>query len=375
MSVKKNIPLVDLHAQYLSIKPEIDDAMATVIRETSFIRGPHVERFEAAYASAMGVKHCISCANGTDAIYIALKMLGVSGGDEVITTANSWISTSEVISQAGATPVFIDVEDAYQTLDVKLIEGKLSARTKAIIPVHLLGQCADMDPILCLARDRGIPVIEDCAQAHLARYRGRMAGTMGDVGTYSFYPGKNLGAYGDAGAIVTDNDELAKAMRCYARHGSDPSNKHDHVMEGINSRLDGMQAAILSVKLPYLEAWTEARRSRAERYTRNLNGVLGVRVPSVRAESTHVWHVYSILVNNSARLMSGLAELGISTTQHYPTPLPLLKAYSQRGFLKTDFPVAVRHAQQMVSLPIYPELSDADVDMVSEAVIRLIAEM
>ena len=256
------IAFVDLHAQYLTIKSEIDAAIADVIARSAFIRGSHVEAFERAWAETLGVKHCVSCANGTDALYVAMRALGVKAGDEIITTAHSWISTSETITQAGGRVVFCDTTDDTFTIDPTLIEQKITPATVGIIPVHLYGQPADMDPIMAIARKHKLWVIEDCAQAHMAQYKGRQVGTLGDVATFSFYPAKNLGAYGDAGCAVTNDDRLADWMTTFARHGG----KGDHVMEGINSRMDGLQAAILNVKLPHLPVWTEARRRVAARY-------------------------------------------------------------------------------------------------------------
>ncbi len=366
------IPLFDLKAQYLSLKPEIDAAMSAVIEKTAFIRGPFVEAFEKEYAAALGVKHCISVANGTDAIFILLKMLGVGPGDEVITTANSWIATSEVITQCGARPVFVDVEDAYHTIDPALIEAKITPRTKGLLPVHLLGQPAAMTEILEIAKRHGLWVIEDCAQCHLATHEGRMTGLMGIAGTFSFYPGKNLGAFGDAGCLVTNDDALADKCRCYARHGSDPANKHDHRMEGINSRLDGLQAAILSAKLPSLVSWSAQRQARAARYDALFADVPEIRVPQIRPGATHVYHVYSIRVAQRDAVQAQLAEKGIATTIHYPTPLPFLKAYEYLGHSRADFPVAARHQEEMLSLPIYPELTDAQQDYVAQEVIAAV---
>jgi dTDP-4-amino-4,6-dideoxygalactose transaminase len=353
-----HVPFVDLKAQYRSIQPAIDGAMASVLSETAFVRGKYVSAFEAAFAEAAGSRHCISCANGTDAIFIALKMQGIGPGDEVITTANSWISTSETISLTGATPVFVDLEDAFYCLDPALIEAKITPRTKAILPVHLLGQPAAMDEILALAEKHGLVVIEDCAQAHLAEYRGRRIGLMGLAGTFSFYPGKNLGAYGDAGAIITDDDDFAAKCRMFANHGADRANKHDHQMEGICSRMDGLQAAILSAKLPHLRAWTEARRAAAARYGKLLEGIPGIVTPGVREGAAHVYHVYCIRAPRRDELQEALKAAGIETTRHYPTPLPLLTAYKRLGHTASDFPVACRHAREILSLPIFPEITE-----------------
>ena len=250
------VPFVDLHAQYLSIKTEIDEAIASVIRESAFIRGRFVTDFEQQFAKAVGVRHCVSCANGTDSLYILMQGLGIKPGDEVITTAHSWISTSGTITQAGGKVVFCDTDAETFTIDPAQIESKVTPRTVGIIPVHLYGQPADMDPILEIAKRRGLWVIEDCAQAHMAEYKGRKVGTMGVAASFSFYPVKNLGAMGDAGALVTNDGKLAEWCELYARHGG----KGEHKIEGINSRLDGLQAAILSVKLPHLGRWTEGRR-------------------------------------------------------------------------------------------------------------------
>jgi len=249
------VPFVDLKAQYLSIKEDIDEAIFKVIEETAFIGGKYVQNFEKEFAEKYQVKHCISVANGTDSLYIIMKMLGIGSGDEVITVANSWISSSETITQTGAKPVFVDIDPLYYTIDEKLISSKITTRTKAIMPVHLFGQMCDMDLITGLASQHGLFVIEDCAQSHFSEFKGRRAGTIGIAVSFSFYPGKNLGAYGDAGCIVTNDDELAEKCRIYARHGAKV--KHQHTIEGINSRLDGIQAAILSKKLPHISEWRQ----------------------------------------------------------------------------------------------------------------------
>src|ERR1041384_4388554 len=258
------VPYADLQLQYQTIKAEIDDAIAAVIRDNAFIRGPYVDAFEQGFAKAVEVRHCVSCANGTDALYLAMAALKVKPGDEVITTAHSWISTSAMITHAGATVVFADTDDSTFTIDPAAVEAAVTPRTVGIIPVHLYGQPADMDAIMAIARKHDLWVIEDCAQAHLARYKGQQVGSFGAAATYSFYPGKNLGAMGDAGAVVTNDDALAERMATIARHGG--LSKHDHRVEGINSRLDGLQAAILSAKLPHLPAWTAQRRRLARAY-------------------------------------------------------------------------------------------------------------
>ena len=364
------IPLFDLKAQYNALKPQIDEAIATVIEESAFIRGRFVENFEKAYASDYGVKHCISCANGTDAIYVVLKQLGIGPGDEVITTANSWIASSEVITQAGARVVFVDVEDAYYTLDPALVEAKITNRTKAVIAVHLLGHPADLGRLQALCNRHGLHLIEDTAQAHYAEFNGQRVGTFGAAATFSFYPGKNLGAYGDAGAIITNDDELAAKCRSFARHGSSPKDKHDHIMEGINSRLDGLQAAILLAKLPHIHEWNVRRNELACRYHNHFAGT-PVRTPATRLGSTHVFHAYVVRLSNRDEVKNRLAELKIGHTIHYPTPLPLLQAYAYLQHTAADFPVACRHKDEMLTLPLYPEMTEEQLDYVAASVLEV----
>jgi dTDP-4-amino-4,6-dideoxygalactose transaminase len=358
------IPFVDLHAQYLTIKEEIDRAIAEVIAESAYIRGPHVEAFERAWARTLGVKRCVSCANGTDAIYLALRGLRVRPGDEVITSAHSWISTSETITQAGGRVVFCDTDEETFTMDPQDIQRKITPATVGIIPVHLYGQPADMDPIMAIAKRHNLWVIEDCAQAHLARYKGQYVGTFGDAATFSFYPGKNLGAYGDAGCVVTNDDRLAEWMTTFARHGG----KGDHIMEGINSRMDGLQAAILNAKLPHLPAWTEARRRVAARYDALLDGVGDVITPKVGSDRDHVYHLYVIRTENRDFLREHLSQAGISTVLNYPKALPFYPAYARLGHLPNDFPVAYFNQARLLSLPVYPEIKDEMIRHVVESI-------
>ena len=293
-----NIPFVDLKAQYVSIKGEIDAAIAAVIDATAFVGGPFVKEFEEAFARYCGVEHCVGLANGTDALFIALRTLGVGPGDEVITVANSFVATSEAIKMAGAQVVFVDINPQTYNIDVDRIEEKITSKTKAIIPVHLYGQPADMEPILELARKHGLRVVGDAAQAHGALYRGRPISSLADITCFSFYPGKNLGAYGDGGALVTDNAEWATTARMFANHGR--TKKYDHDFEGVNSRLDGLQAAILSVKLRHLDDWTEQRRRVARQYNQALKGldlVTPVELDDVRA----VYHLYVVRVPDGER--------------------------------------------------------------------------
>jgi dTDP-4-amino-4,6-dideoxygalactose transaminase len=355
------IPFVDLKSQYLAIKPQIDSAISEVIEETSFIGGDHVKRFETEFAALFGVRHCIGVANGTDAIYITLKMLGIGPGDEVITTACSWISTSETITQTGAKPVFIDIHPDTYTIDPDLIEAKITSRTKAIIPVHLYGQAAHIRQIKTVCDQHGLFLIEDCAQSHLTEDQGKLAGTFGLASTFSFYPGKNLGAYGDAGAIITNDDGLAEKMRMFANHGA--LKKHEHKMEGINSRLDSLQAAILTAKLPYLKQWTAQRESNAALYTETLANS-GMILPQKRQGTKHTYHLYVVRSSKRDQLKSFLESRGIQTAIHYPTPLPYLPAYKYLNHDPADFPVASRYKNQILSLPIFPEMTPAQIEYV-----------
>ena len=355
------IPFVDLHAQYLTIKLEIDAAIADVVARSAFIRGSHVEKFEKAWAETLGLKHCVSCANGTDALYVAMRALGVKPGDEIITTAHSWISTSETITQAGGRVVFCDTENTF-TIDPTLIEQKITPATVGIIPVHLYGQSADMDPIMAIARKYKLWVIEDCAQAHLAQYKSRRVGTFGNVATFSFYPGKNLGAYGDAGCAVTNDDRLADWMTTFARHGG----KGEHIMEGICSRMDGLQAAILNVKLPHLPAWTEARRRVAARYDQLLKSVGDAVTPEVAAGRDHVYHLYVVRTEKRDALRKHLTDAGIATVLNYPKALPFYPAYAYLGHVPEDFPVAYANQSRILSIPIYPEMTEEMIGYVAE---------
>jgi len=362
------VPFADLQLQYQTIKGEIDEAIASVIRDSSFIRGPHVDRFECEFAEAAGVKHCVSCANGTDAIWLALKALKVKPGDEVITTAHSWISTSAMITHAGATVVFCDTDGVTFTIDPAAIEAAITPRTVGIIPVHLYGQPADMDAIMAIAGRHKLWVIEDCAQAHLARYKGQPIGTFGQASTYSFYPGKNLGAMGDAGAVVTNDAALAEHMTMLARHGG--LVKHQHPIEGINSRLDGMQAAILSAKLPHLAAWTTARRKAAKVYDAGLNQIEDVTVPAVAPDRSHVYHLYTIRHPRRDALAAHLAANGVQTSINYPTALPFLAAYGRYQHRPEQFPNAFADQGTILCLPMFAEITREQQD----EVIRLVRE-
>lgn len=357
------VPFVDLHAQYLSIKNDIDTAIATTLKNTSFIGGAPVKEFEAAFAAMYGVKHVISCANGTDSLYILMRMMGIGAGDEVITVANSWISSSETISQTGATPVFCDVDPVYYSMDERLLESLITPRTKAVIAVHLQGQMCAIDTIQDICNKHGLQLIEDCAQSHFSEYKGVRAGLRGAAGSFSFYPGKNLGAYGDAGCIITNDDALAEKCRMYANHGA--LKKHQHQMEGINSRLDGLQAAILSAKLPHILEWTAKRISNAALYDKHLAGIAEIVRPAIRPNSKHTFHLYVIRAANRTGLMQALSDAGIETAIHYPTPLPLLPAYNYLPQPTGGYPVASMLQQEILSLPLFPELTEAQIEYVA----------
>jgi len=364
-----HIPFVDLHAQYLGIRSEIDSAIAEVIAESAFIRGRHVDAFERAWADALKVKHCVSCANGTDALYIVMRGLDIKSGDEVITTAHSWIATTETITQAGGRVVFCDTREDTFNIDPRLIEAKITKATVGIIPVHLCGQPADMDEIMAIAKKHNLWVIEDCAQAHLATYKGKLVGTFGNAATFSFYPGKNLGAYGDAGCIVTNDDRLADWTATFARHGG----KGEHVMEGINSRMDGMQAAILNVKLPHLPAWTTARRRVAARYNDLLGHLDNLSTPKVAEDRSHVYHLYVVTTDTRDLLKKALTDGGITTSLNYPKALPFYPAYAYLEHKPADFPAAYHNQSRILSLPIFPEMTDEMIDYVADQCRRALA--
>lgn len=347
------IPFVDLHQQYLGLKSELDTAIADVIANSDFIRGKHMVPFEEEFAAAIGTKYCISCANGTDALYIAMRALGTGPGDEVITTAHTWISTSETITQTGARVVFCDTDERTFNINVHQLEAKITDKTKGIIVVHLCGQPADVDRIRKIADDRGLWIIEDCAQAHLAKLGDQTVGTYGDIATFSFYPGKNLGAMGDAGGIVTNRDDLAAWMTMFARHGG----KGNHEIEGINSRLDGLQAAVLRVKLPHLSDWTKARQHAAAQYNELFAEVAEVETPFVDQDRDHVYHLYMIKTDRRDELRQHLNSCGVPSVINYSRALPFYKAYEYLGHTSEDFPCAYANQNRILSLPIFPEIT------------------
>lgn len=361
-----HVPFVDLHAQYLSIKDEIDNAIQSVINDTAFIGGKYVKQFEDNFAAVYGVKHCIGVANGTDAIYVILKMLSIGAKDEVITVANTWISTSETITQSGANPVFTDIDDKFYTIDESLIESKITPRTKAVIAVHLYGQVCEIEKIKTICDKHNLFLIEDCAQAHLSSFNSKFAGTYGIAASFSFYPGKNLGAYGDAGCVLTNDDDLARKIRMFANHGS--LKKHEHEIEGINSRLDGMQATILNVKLKYLDEWTNKRIQNATLYSQLLNNVGDIVTPEVRENSKHTFHLYVIRTKQRDALQKFLKEKNIDTSIHYPIALPNLEAYKYLNVPKEDYRLTNIFQNEILSLPMYAELSEEQIQYVCSSV-------
>jgi len=360
------VPFVDLKAQYKSIKPAIDKAIGSVIEESAFIKGKYVRDFEESFARLYGIKNVVSCANGTESLYIIMKMLGIESGDEVITSANSWISSSETITQTGAKPVFADVHPEYYSMDESLLEEKITTKTRAVIAVHLQGQMCEIRKIKSICDKHKIHLIEDCAQSHFSEYQGVRAGLTGIASSFSFYPGKNLGAYGDAGCIITDDDDFAEKCRMYANHGA--LQKHHHLMEGINSRMDGLQAAVLSAKLPHILEWTRQRIRVAGWYNKYLTGIIGISLPKLRPDSKHTYHLYVIVASKREELKDYLGSRGIDTQIHYPTPLPFLPAYRYLGASELEFPVAKKLQPEILSLPIYPEMTEEMVGYVAEQI-------
>jgi dTDP-4-amino-4,6-dideoxygalactose transaminase len=353
------IPLVDLKAQYNSIKTELDNAIQGVLDSTSFIMGEELERFEEEFALFCNTKYAIGVANGSDALILALKVCGISGEDEVITVPHTFIATAEAISNVGGKVVFVDINLRTYIIDVSKIEEKINEKTKAIIPVHLYGQPADMDPIMELAKKYNLKVIEDAAQAHGAEYKGKKVGSIGDVACFSFYPGKNLGAYGDAGMITTNSEEIAKRVKLLRNHGS--IKKYEHKIEGYSSRLDNLQAAILRVKLRHLNKWNDLRRRNAKKYNELLNNIDNVIVPYEADYAKHVYHLYVIRTENRDKLREELKSNNITTGIHYPIPLHLQPAYNYLGYKEGDFPVTEKASQEILSLPMFAELSEKQI--------------
>jgi dTDP-4-amino-4,6-dideoxygalactose transaminase len=360
------VPFLDLKAHHAPMLEEINGAIREVIDSAAFAGGPFVTRFEEDFAVYCDSKHAIGVGSGTEALWIVLLALGVGPGDEVITVPNSFMATAEAITYCGAKPVFVDVDERTYTMDAEGLDQVVTARTKAIIPVHLFGQPADMDPILEFARKQGLFVIEDAAQAHGAVYKGRRVGTLGDAACFSFYPGKNLGAFGEAGAVVTNSDELQQKVRILRDHGQ--IRKYHHTMVGWNGRMDGIQGAILRIKLRHLEKGNQLRRSHAAHYDAGLQGIAEVVTPFHAATVLHVYHVYAIRAQNRDEVMRFLEDRGVGCGTHYPVPIHRQEAYSSLGYERGAFPIAERCATQFVSLPMFPELTPVQVEAVIQGV-------
>ncbi len=358
------IQLVGLIDQYQTIKPEIDAAIQDIINSSAFVGGKAVTSFENDFAAYCEAKACVGVGNGTDALYLTLRALGIGPGDEVITVAHTFIATSEAISATGALPIFIDILDDTMLMDPAKIEPAITPRTKAIVPVHLYGQSCDMDAIMEIARKHGLKVVEDAAQAHGGRWRGQRVGSIGDAATFSFYPGKNLGAFGDAGAVVSQDEDLMEHVRMLANHGR--LEKYTHKMEGVNSRLDGIQAAILRVKLRHLDEWNSKRRQHADFYLDSLSPN-EFRPQAVNPNAETVWHLFVIRVAEREALQKKLKDEGVATGIHYPVPLHLQPAYQNRQIPLGSLPVTEAAANQVVSLPMYAELTESQLELIVNA--------
>lgn len=362
------IPFVDLRLQYESIQPEIDRAVKEVFTTARFIGGEPVKKFEQEFARLLGVTHCIGTGNGTDSLFLILKALGIGPGDEVITPAFSCIPSAECITLAGASVVFADVDDQYYTLDPADVEQKITPRTKAVIAVHLFGQAAPVAQLKAICDQHNIALVEDCAQAHLTKEGEVFAGTAGIAAAFSFYPTKNLGAYGDAGCVITQDDRLAEKIRRLANHGA--LKKDDHLTEGINSRLDTLQAAVLSVKLKYIKQWNGQRAAIATQYSTGLKNIPGLTLPTTAPSTEHTFHIYAIRSGQRNALQQYLTKGGIETLIHYPEALPFTQAYAYKNHSELDFPVSAKLQHEVLSLPVYPDLTSDQVTTIIENIKR-----
>jgi dTDP-4-amino-4,6-dideoxygalactose transaminase len=371
-----SVPFVDLQAQYRAIKDEIDAAIARVVESSAFVLGREVEAFEKAFAEYVGAKFCVGVNNGTSALQLALQSCGVGAGDEVIVPANTFFATAEAVSNAGATPRFVDVDPISYNINPAKIEEAISERTRAILPVHLYGQPADLDAICEIAARRNLFVVEDAAQAHGARYKDRRVGALARVGCFSFYPGKNLGAYGEGGAVTTDDATLARRMRMLRDHGSE--RKYHHDLIGSNFRMEGLQGAVLAAKLPHLERWNELRRQHAARYDELLGAInegveIRLTLPREMSYARHVYHLYVVQSEARDELQAHLAARGVQTGIHYPVPVHLQPAYSSLGYKPGDFPEAERQSARVLSLPMFAELTDEQIARVAEATLSFVS--
>jgi len=361
------VPFVDLKAHHCPIEADLTEAMARVLRNASFVQGPEVKGFEDAFAKYLGVADCVAVNSGTSALHLALLALGIGPGDEVITVAHTFIATSEAISAVGARPVFVDVDPVTYTMDPVQAERAVTPRTRALLPVHLYGNPADMDALQAVARRHNLALVEDACQAHGAHYRGRMAGSLGVAGCFSFYPSKNLGSCGEGGAMVTSDDKLAQKVRMLREHGSVV--KYEHAFPGYNFRMEGIQGAVLATKLPHLDGWNDQRRAIAKRYQERLAGQTVI-LPKETLNARHVYHLYVIQAEDREALKQQLAQRGIETGLHYPIPLHQQEAYASLGYRAGDLPVTERLTQHILSLPMYPEMSFDAVDYVASAILE-----
>ena len=362
-----NVPFVNLRLQYESIREELDAAVHEVFTKSQFIGGELVKKFETEFAAKLQSKHCIGTGNGTDSLFIILKALGIGPGDEVITPAFSFIASAEVISLTGARPVFVDVDPVFYTISPTEVEKKINTKTKAVIAVHLYGQAASVSQLQALSKKHNLFLIEDCAQAHLTKENGKSVGTFGIASAFSFYPTKNLGAYGDGGCVLTQDDALAEKIRRVANHGA--LQKDDHEIEGTNSRLDSLQASVLSIKLKYLQQWNDRRVAIAKQYHQLLLKAEVV-LPEVRENTEHTFHIYAIRCKQRNALRKYLNEQGIDTLIHYPQAIPLTNTYKHMGYSSKDFPVAVQLQEEILSLPVFPELTREQVTHVASNILN-----
>ena len=356
------VPFLDLKAQFRVIKNEVESSLQEVMENTAFASGPFVQKFEEEFAEFCGAKYCVAVNSGTSALHLALLSHGINSGDEVITVPNTFIATAWAITYCGAKPVFVDVDPETWLIDPKLIEKEITPKTKAILPVHLYGQPADMDSINEIAKRRGLIVIEDAAQAHGAMYKDKRIGGLGNTTCFSFYPGKNLGAYGEGGSVVTDDEEIANYISMLRDHGQSKKYYHDFV--GYNYRMDGFQGAVLSIKLKYLQEWTDKRNEIARSYSDGLKNIDGLQVASVRDKAVSAFHLYVIHTVQRNDLLKYLTEKGISTGLHYPIPIHLQKAYKHLNYNKSDYPITEKNTAECLSLPMYPEMTDEQVSIV-----------
>jgi dTDP-4-amino-4,6-dideoxygalactose transaminase len=369
---RTRVPLLDLGEQHRRLWPELEEALCSTARNSKFILGPPVAAFEEDFAAYVGRRHCVGLNSGTSALHMTLVALDIGPGDEVITTPHTWVSTAWAISYVGAKPVFVDIDTETWNLDPRRVEQAVTPRTRAILPVHLYGRACDLAALRRIAEKHGLALVEDAAQAHGAVCEGRRVGSFGVSGCFSFYPGKNLGAFGEGGAVVTDDDQLAERIRRLRDHAQ--QGRHHHVEIGYNTRMEGIQGAVLRVKLRHLDAWNAARAQHAARYRRQLAGVRGIRLPEPGPPQSHVWHLFVVLVDGDRQaLLEQLAGRGIGCAVHYPTPVPLQPAYAHLGHKPGDFPVAERVTECCLSLPMFPEMTAEQLDRVSAALAELIA--